>query len=152
MTTLNFPEYAAAIKPVGGKTMIFDPIRKKYVTLTPEEWVRQHLIHYLITEKQYPASLVSVETSLKYALTGKRSDLIIYNRNGQALLLAECKAPNVAVTQKAFEQISVYHQKINAHILLITNGLTHYCMAMEPGRPARFLTEIPDFSTLQAGY
>ncbi|MDR0715074.1 MAG: type I restriction enzyme HsdR N-terminal domain-containing protein [Bacteroidales bacterium] len=131
--------------------MIFDSIRKKYVALTPEEWVRQHLIHYLTTEKQYPPSLISIETPLKYALTDKRSDLIIYNRNGQALLLAECKAPNVLITRKTFEQIAIYHQRVCAHTLLLTNGLTHYCVTVRPGQPARFLTEIPDFSALQSG-
>ncbi|MDR0814652.1 MAG: type I restriction enzyme HsdR N-terminal domain-containing protein, partial [Bacteroidales bacterium] len=125
MEALNFPAYPAQVKTVSGKTVIFDLIRKKYVALTPEEWVRQHLIHYLTTEKQCPSGLISVETSLRFARLNKRSDLIVNDRNGQALLLAECKAPDVAISTKTFEQIAVYNQTIKAPFLLLTNGMQH---------------------------
>jgi len=129
--------------------LIFDCIRKKYVTLTPEEWVRQHLIYYLITEKGYPATLISVETPLKYARLDKRSDVIVYDRNGKPLMLAECKAPEVNITQKVFEQIAVYNLTIQAQFLLITNGLQHYCLAAATeSSPVCFLYEIPDYEDL----
>ncbi|MDR2848258.1 MAG: type I restriction enzyme HsdR N-terminal domain-containing protein [Bacteroidales bacterium] len=149
MEPLNFPVYQAQIKTTDGKTLIFDLIRKKYVTLTPEEWVRQHLIHYLTTEKKCPSSLISVETSLRFARLNKRSDLIVNDRNGQALLLAECKAPEVAISTKTFEQIAIYNQTVKAPFLLLTNGMQHYCMAAATAaKPAEFLTEIPNYAKL----
>ena len=129
--------------------LIFDCIRKKYVALTPEEWVRQHLIHYVISQKSYPATLISVETPLKYARMDKRSDVLVHNRNGLPLMLAECKAPEVAVTQKVFEQIAVYNLAIQAPCLMVTNGLQHFCMAAATeNSPARFLNEIPVYEEL----
>ncbi len=117
--------------------------------MTPEEWVRQHLINYLVTEKKYPASLISVETPLKYVRMNKRSDVIVSDRNGNPLLLAECKAPEVAVTQKVFEQIAVYNLTINAVCMLVTNGMEHYCLrAALSAELVRFLDEIPDYGTL----
>jgi len=149
LTTLNFPPYEPRTKAEGKRTLIFDSIRKKYVALTPEEWVRQHLIHYLITEKGYPATLISVETPLKYARVGKRSDILVNDRNGQPLMLAECKAPEVAVTQKVFEQIAIYNLTILAPCLMVTNGLQHYCLsAATDSSPACFLSEVPAYDDL----
>ena len=146
---LNFPSFDVRTREEGERTLIFDGIRKKYVALTPEEWVRQHLIHYLIWEKNYPASLISVETPLKYARMGKRSDVLVSDRNGQPLILAECKAPEVAITQRVFEQIAVYNLAIQAPCLMVTNGLQHYCMAAATeSLPARFLNEVPDYGNL----
>ena len=149
LTSLNFPVFDVRTKTEGKRTLIFDTIRKKFVALTPEEWVRQHLIHYIITEKNYPASLISVETPLKYARVGKRSDVLVNDRNGQSLMLAECKAPEVAITQKVFEQIAVYNLTIQAPCLMVTNGLQHYCMAAATdSSSARFLNEVPDYEEL----
>ena len=149
MTALNFPPFDFRTKTEGKRTLIFDSIRKKYVALTPEEWVRQHLIHYIIYQKNYPASLISVETPLKYARVGKRSDVLVYDRNGQPLMLAECKAPEVAITQKVFEQIAIYNLTIQAPCLMVTNGLQHYCMtAASESSPACFLGEIPAYEEL----
>ena len=129
--------------------LIFDGIRRKYVALTPEEWVRQHLIHYLVAEKSYPASLMSVETPLKYDRMDKRSDVLVHNRNGQPLMLVECKAPEVAITQKVFEQIAIYNLTIQAPYLMVTNGLQHYCLtAATNSSPACFLNEIPEYEDL----
>ncbi|MDR1673761.1 MAG: type I restriction enzyme HsdR N-terminal domain-containing protein [Bacteroidales bacterium] len=128
--------------------LIFDLVRKKYVALTPEEWVRQHLIHYLSAEKNCPLTLMSVETPLRYAQMHKRSDVVVYGRNGQPLLLAECKAPEVPVNQKVFEQIAVYHQTIQSPFLLVTNGLLHYCMSITAMRGAVFLTDVPDYGDM----
>ena len=149
MTTLNFPAFEIRTKAVGKRMLIFDMIRKKYVALTPEEWVRQHLIHYLVNEKAYPATLISVEMPLKYARMDKRSDLLVNNRNGQPLMLIECKAPEVGITQKVFEQISVYNLTIQAPCLMLTNGMQHYClMAATDHSTAYFLKEIPDYENL----
>ena len=149
MKALNFPAFEVRTKTDGKRTLIFDGVRKKYVSLTPEEWVRQHLIHYLITEKSYPAALTSVETPLKYARMDKRSDVIVSDRNGNPLMLAECKAPEVALTQKVFEQIAVYNLTVQATFLMITNGLQHYCMtSATESLPACFLDEIPEYGDL----
>ena len=149
LTTLNFPAFDVRTKTEGKRILIFDSIRKKYVALTPEEWVRQHLIHYIIREKNYPATLISVETPLKYARMDKRSDVLVYDRNGQPLMLAECKAPKVAISQKVFEQIAIYNLTIQAPCLMVTNGLQHYCLtAATDNSPACFLNEIPVYEDL----
>jgi len=149
LTALHFPVIDARTKAEGKRMLIFDNIRKKYVALTPEEWVRQHLIHYLITEKKYPAMLISVETPLKYARMDKRSDVLVNNRDGQPLMLAECKAPEVAITQKVFEQIAIYNLTIQAPCLMVTNGLQHYCLiAATDSSPACFLNEVPVYEDL----
>jgi len=149
LTALNFPAFEVRTGTDGNRTLIFDSVRRKYVALTPEEWVRQHLIHYLITQKGYPATLISVETPLKYARVGKRSDVLVNDCNGKPLMLAECKAPEVAVAQKVFEQIAIYNLAIQAPCLLVTNGLQHYCMAAATDHaPARFLNEVPVYGNL----
>ena len=128
----------------------FDTIRKKYVSLTPEEAVRQSIIKFLVSEKGYPATLISVETPLKYAKMGKRSDVLISDNNGRPLMLVECKAPEVTITSKTFEQIAIYNLAIKAPYLLITNGILHYCMAAATEtEPSRFLTKIPDYKGLK---
>lgn len=149
MKELNFPAYPVRTKYAGDKMLIFDSIRKKYIALTPEEWVRQHLINYLITEKHCPASLISIETPLKCVQMNKRSDVTVHHRNGQPLLLVECKAPEIALTQKVFEQISVYHMAIQAVCLMVTNGLQHYCMTtLSETISLHFLDHIPDYQEL----
>ena len=149
MTALNFPVFDVRTKAEGKRTLIFDSIRKKYVALTPEEWVRQHLIHYLVAEKGYPATLISVETPLKYAQLDKRSDVLVHDRNGQPLMLAECKAPEVAITQKVFEQVAVYNLTIQAPCLMVTNGLQHYCITTATdASPTCFLYEVPEYGEL----
>ena len=146
MYALNLPQYDVRIKAEGRRTLIFDPVRKKYVALTPEEWVRQHIINYLVTEKDYPVSLVSVETPLKYARLDKRSDLLVSNRNGQPLMIIECKAPEVSITEKVFEQIAVYNLAVHAPYMMVTNGMQHYCLiAATEHSPAQFLKEIPKY-------
>jgi len=149
LTALNFPAIEVRTKAEGKRTLIFDSIRRKYVVLTPEEWVRQHLIHYLMMEKEYPAMLISVETPLKYARVDKRSDVLVNDRNGQPLMLAECKAPEIAITQKVFEQIAIYNLAIQAPCLMITNGLQHYCLsAATDSSSACFLNEVPVYEAL----
>ncbi len=150
MTELNFPKYRVLIKNKEEKTLIFDSIRKKYVMLTPEEWVRQHLINYLVTEKKYPASLISVEMPLKYVRLNKRSDVVVFDCNGNPLMIAECKAPEVKITQSVFDQIFIYNGTIKTACLMVTNGLQHYCISIFPdGKPNQFLKEIPSYEELK---
>ena len=150
MIALNFPSYVFRTKVEGKRTLIFDSIRKKYIALTSEEWVRQNLINYLVTEKGYPATLISVEMPLKYAHLNKRSDILVNDCNGQPLMLIECKAPEISITQKVFEQIAIYNLTIKAPYLTVTNGLQHYCMiAATESLPVRFLNEIPTYGELK---
>lgn len=148
---LNFPEASLKIKFDNLKPFVFDHIRKKWLVLTPEEWVRQHLINYLITHKNYPASLISLESGLKYNALIKRTDLLIYNNTGNPLLIIECKAPKVAIDQKVIEQIGVYNKTIAATYSCVTNGLKHYCWTYdELENKFNFLQQIPDFKEISS--
>jgi len=115
------------------------------LVLTPEEWVRQHFLHFLINEKRYPASLISMETGLKYNQQLKRTDMIAHNNKMQAVLLVECKAPSVKITDKTFQQIATYYSKIDAKYMVLTNGLEHYCFHVVE-RQLVFLEEVPVYS------
>lgn len=144
MESLNFPSYSFNIKTKENKTVIFDVIRKKYVYVTPEEWVRQHCIWYLIKEKRYPASLMSVERELHLNGTSKRTDIVCYDRQGKPLLIVECKAPTIKINQNTFDQIARYNMELDSKYLLITNGLDHYSCEMDHQNKAyNFLKEIP---------
>ena len=123
MQPLNLPPVPFKIQKQNGKTLILDVIRKKYVFLTPEEWVRQHLVHYLINDLGYAKGLIRIESGVKYNEMMKRSDVVVYNTNGDADLLVECKAPNVRITQAALDQVSVYNRTIKAKQIAVTNGL-----------------------------
>lgn len=151
MTRLNLPQYDFKIKNTKKGYQIFDPLRRKYIVLTPEEWVRQHFIQYLINEKKYPASLISIETGLKYNRLQKRSDIIIYDRNGKPWIIIECKAPQVPISQKIFDQVAVYNaaEGTRAKYLAITNGIKHYCCEIQyekskEGSRFRFLNSFPE--------
>ena len=147
MDKLNLPEFNFRISHnTKNKPVIFDVFRKKYVNLTPEEWVRQHIIHYLVTEKNVPESLISIESGLSINKLIKRYDALIYDRFAHPWMLVECKAPKVPINQSVFDQAIVYNQKIKAKYILVTNGLKHYCCMMndKPGKAA-FLSEIPFF-------
>ena len=143
---LNFPTtYEFSLRRVEGRREILDALRKKYVRLTPEEWVRQHLLRYLI-ELGYPAGLIAVEKG--YTFHGKiwRADVVVHRRQGQAFLLAECKAPKVALGPAAFEQIARYNRTVGAQYLVISNGLVHYCYAIDRRRETyQFLDHIPPY-------
>ena len=129
---------------------VFDPIRKKRVAMSPEESVRQNLIKYLTSQKGYPETLISVETSLKCAGMGKRCDILVYDKNGVALMLIECKAPEIPINKKVFEQISVYNLTVKAPFVLITNGLQTFCIeAAIMNKPPRILTEIPEYEEMK---
>lgn len=146
MRELNLPSYTFRLKEENKLTFIFDEIRKKYVVLTPEEWVRQNFIRYLITDKKYPASLMAIETGLKYNQLQKRADVIIYNRQGQPHLMIECKAPEVKISQETFHQIAAYNMAFKVNYLVVTNGLDHFCCKMDyTDNSYQFLQMIPDF-------
>ena len=117
MQKLNYPSYTFKLKTNENKTLIFDIVRKKYVTLTPEEWVRQHTIHYLFKEKNYPISLMAVEKQLKIRTLRKRIDIVSYTNDGIPFLIVECKAPSVQISQDTFDQIARYNLKLEAHTL-----------------------------------
>ena len=127
MQQLNLPEYEHRIRQQGEYVDIFDPVRRKFVTLTPEEWVRQNFIRYLIEEKNTPQGLIHVEASLKLNTMNRRSDIVIYSRTGKALLAVECKATNVKITQNTFDQLTRYNLTLQVPYLIVTNGLQHYC-------------------------
>lgn len=134
------------VKKEEGKVWIFDIIRKKYIVLTPEEWVRQHFVHFLIKELNYPKSLFRIEGALAYNRMQKRSDILIRDREGKPWMLVECKAPDIKLTQRAFNQIAVYNMTIGAKFLAVTNGMVHFCCeAPKPGEDTRFLPDFPVF-------
>lgn len=146
MQELNLPSYSFKLKQDKDKTYVFDAIRKKYVLLTPEEWVRQHIIQFVIQEKKYPASLVAVEIGLKYNQLQKRADVLVYNTSGKPLLLIECKASEVKITQEVFHQIALYNMTYKVAYLLVTNGLEHYCCVMDyTNNTYQFLQDIPEY-------
>ncbi|CAN5242824.1 type I restriction enzyme HsdR N-terminal domain-containing protein [soil metagenome] len=146
MTQLNLPAYDFKVKKSEGKVWIFDSMRKKYVVLTPEEWVRQHFVNFLVQEHHYPKSLFRIEGGLTYNKLLKRSDILIYNREGKPWLLVECKSPTIKMSQRAFNQIAIYNMTIGAKYLAVTNGMVHYCCeAPMPGQEGKFLDDFPEF-------
>jgi hypothetical protein len=144
---LNLPAFETSLRKQEGKVYIFDNIRKKYVVLTPEEWVRQHFINFLIHHLHYPRSLFKVESSLTYNRLQKRSDILVRDRSGNPWMLVECKSPEIKLTQAAINQVSVYNKTIGARYVAITNGLVQYCFdsaESEKGKAA-FLDSFPEF-------
>ena len=149
MQNLNLPPCNHTIKNGLQNKYIFDIIRKKYIVLTPEEWVRQHFVHFLIDYKHYPPSLMRTENGLKLFNTVKRSDIVIYNRNAEAVALVECKAPEVKISQSTFDQIARYNIHFNASILMVTNGLTTYCVKIDKAKGGYgFVNDIPEYSEI----
>jgi hypothetical protein len=140
---LNFPSYTFRFKNSENKHSIFDEIRKKFIVLTPEEWVRQHCVKFLIFEKGYPKSLINVEKELVLNGRKKRYDIVVYKPNGSIKVLIECKAPKIKITQKTFDQIAQYNLLLDADILMVTNGLNHYYCKMDYEKKCyNFLKEI----------
>ena len=146
MPQLNLPKVALKTKSVEGTIQVFDVIRKKYFVLTPEEWVRQHFIHYLNNEKNYPMGLMGVEKMVKYNALKTRADIVLYTTEGKAKMIVECKAPNVKITQDTFNQIAKYNSQLKVKYLVVTNGMKHYCCKMEYNtNEIKFLEEIPSY-------
>ncbi|NAS13120.1 type I restriction enzyme HsdR N-terminal domain-containing protein [Poritiphilus flavus] len=147
MQRLNFPSYQFRFKNSENKIRIFDLIRKKFVVLQPEEWVRQHTLHFLIFTKKYPASLINVEKQLKINKLNKRYDIVVYEPDGSIRILVECKSPDITVDQSTFDQIARYNLQLKARFLMVTNGLDHFFAEMDfEQEKYRFLQHIPDFS------
>lgn len=147
MQTLNFPAYNFRLKNSENNLLIFDEIRKKFVVLQPEEWVRQHTLKYLIQEKKFPKSLINVEKQLTINGMTKRYDIVIFRPDGKIYLLVECKAPQITIDQSTFDQIARYNLKLEAEYLMVTNGLDHYYCKMDiEAEKYSFLRDIPDFS------
>lgn len=146
MTILNLPPCKFKIKSSENKRFIFDNLRKKYIVLTPEEWVRQHFVSYLRKEKNYPESIMSVEKQLTVNGLKKRTDILIFNKQGLPDIIVECKAPSVEITQSTFDQIARYNLKLNANYLIVTNGLSHfYCQIDHEKEAYTFLKDIPSY-------
>ena len=143
---LNFPAYPFRLKQEAGKTYIFDELRKRFLLLTPEEWVRQHLVKYLIGEKKYPRTLIKLEGGLKLNSLQKRSDILLFNGGGEKLMLVECKAPSVKISQETFDQVARYNFVHRVKILVVSNGLQHFCceVDLEKGDYS-FLRDIPEY-------
>ena len=146
MHKLNLPSYQFKIKSSENKQLIFDTVRKKYVVLTPEEWVRQNFVQYLINEKNYPISMIAVEKQLSINNLKKRFDILIFNSDGSSKIIIECKSPTIKISQETFDQIARYNLKLNADYLVVTNGLTHFsCELDTENEQYVFLKEIPMF-------
>lgn len=149
MQPLNLPEYNIKLKKENNKAFIFDDLRKKYLVLTPEEWVRQHLVNFLITHKNFPKSLIVIEKGLVFNEMQKRADVLIYNKNLSPLLMVECKAPQIKISQKVFEQIIAYNLVFKVPYLLVSNGMNHYCCQIDfEQQKFTFLEDIPDFNEI----
>ena len=147
MQKLNFPSYSFRFKNSENKVAIFDEIRKKFILLTPEEWVRQHIVQFLLHDKKYPKSYLNVEKLIKVNDLHKRYDIVVFQPDGGIFLLIECKAPEVKITQDTFDQIARYNLTLKANFLMVTNGLNHYFCQMDFEKEAYvFLKELPNFS------
>ena len=143
---LNLPPAKLRLQEVDGKTEVFDGIRKKFVQLTPEEWVRQHFVHFMMDDLGYPRTLINLETGLSYNKRSKRTDIVIYNRQMEPHIIVECKSPSVKLDQKVFDQIGIYNATLKAEILIVTNGLIHFCAKVDhENRSYTFLRELPYF-------
>ena len=147
MEKLNLPPYNFRITKEGGRTLIFDEVRKKNIVLTPEEWVRQNFIKYLVTEKKYPATLMAVEKKVNVNNQPQRFDLLIYNRSAQPFVIVEFKAPDVKITQQAFDQAVRYNMVLKVDYIIVSNGLEHYICKIDYDKNSySFLREVPPFA------
>ncbi len=149
MYELNLPPFEFRLKKEKEQIFIYDDIRKKYVVLTPEEWVRQHIVHFLISHKHYPATLMNVEVGMNIRSMTRRADIVCYDSQANVLLIVECKAPEVKITQNVFEQIAQYNMSLKSKYLLVSNGLQHYsCSIDHTAKTFQFLQDIPDYTSI----
>lgn len=149
MQQLNLPAFTPRLKESGGKSLIFDPLRRKYVALTPEEWVRQHFVHYLTTHKGYPSGLMANEVMIQLNNTRKRCDTVLYRKDLSARLIVEYKAPHIEITQAVFDQITRYNLVLRVDYLIVSNGLRHYCCQIDyQTQSYTFLRDIPAYTEL----
>ncbi len=149
MYQLNLPSVSLKYRTENSKQLVFDVIRKKYVVLTPEEWVRQNFIHYLINHLKYPPGLIAVEAVVKINSLNQRADIVVYNRKGKPVMIVECKAPKIKVDNKVFEQAARYNLSLGVDYLLVTNGLKHYCAQLVPkNKSYTMLKAVPAFNEI----
>ena len=149
MLPLNLPSYPAKILKRNGKNVIFDTLRQKYVALTPEEWVRQHFVHFLTDFKGYPKGLLANEIQLDLNGTKKRCDTVLFNKDLSARMIVEYKAPNIEITQAVFDQITRYNMVLKVEYLIVSNGIRHYCCLIDYNTMQyTFLPDIPAFAEL----
>lgn len=149
MLSLNLPAFDAKITMRNGKNIIFDVIRRRYVALTPEEWVRQHFVHFLLAQKGYPQALMANEVQVQLNSTKKRCDTVLYRRDLTARMIVEYKAPEIEITQTVFDQITRYNMVLKVDYLVVSNGLQHYCCRMNYEQNSyTFLRDIPDYQAL----
>ena len=149
MLPLNLPKFSVKVTEKAGKPSIWDPVRRKFVALTPEEWVRQHFVNYLVTEKSYPQELLANEVAVKLNGTSKRCDTVAYNRFLAPLMIIEYKAPHIPITQAVFDQIVRYNIALKVEYLIVSNGKMHYCCHVNyKDQSYLFLEDIPDYDSI----
>lgn len=150
MIRLNLPTFEIKLQGTPERPRIFDMLRRRYIALTPEEWVRQHFVHYLTEHKGYPAALMANEVSLSIGNKKLRADSVLYDRQLRPRMIVEYKAPSVAITQKVFDQIAAYNILLHVDYLVVSNGLRHYCCRMDyDNRSYEFLNDIPDYEHIK---
>jgi len=146
---INLPRYEIKFREQCGKRQIFDFLRRKYVALTPEEWVRQHFVHYLVSQKGYPKGLLANEVELVVGKKKLRCDTLLYNRVLKPQMIIEYKSPEIELTQRVFNQITVYNFLLHVEYLIVSNGRQHYCCRMDYDQQSyQFLRDIPDYAVL----
>ena len=149
MMQLNLPTYECRLREQNGRQQIFDVLRRRYVALTPEEWVRQHFVHYLIEHKGYPKGLLANEVDLRVGEKHLRCDTVLYDKALHPKIIVEYKAPDIAITQKVFNQITVYNMLLHVDYLIVSNGMQHYCCQMDYEQNRyTFLSDIPNYDQL----
>ncbi|MBR3977612.1 MAG: type I restriction enzyme HsdR N-terminal domain-containing protein [Bacteroidaceae bacterium] len=149
MLSLNLPQYETKISEQDGKRVIFDILRKNYVALTPEEWVRQHFVHYLVNCKSFPAALMANEVQITLNGMKRRCDTVVYDNSLNPIAIIEYKAPSVKITKEVFAQIARYNLTLKVRYLIVSNGLQHYCCRMNnESNSYEFLAEIPQYSAI----
>lgn len=149
MDQLSLPSFNIQLKKENGVDMVFDQIRKKHIVLTPEEWVRQHFVNYLIAHLGYPRSLINVEQGLRYNSLLKRSDIVVYSRDGNPIMLVECKSVKYQLNKKVVEQALMYNKTIDAQYIIVANGLESACMKIDKVKSnVEFLPRIPEYGDL----
>jgi hypothetical protein len=150
MIRLNLPSYPIKISGTAEHPSIFDILRRKYVALTPEEWVRQHFIHFLVEQKKYPQTLLANEVKLKVGNKNLRADSVLYTKELKPKMIIEYKAPHIQITQKVFDQITVYNMLLHVDYLIVTNGLQHYiCKMNYKSKTYLFLDDVPEYQNIQ---
>jgi len=150
MKALNLPTYSLKIKSVNNREYVYDQFRKKYVRLTPEEWVRQNFVQFLVQEKNIPQSMIGIEKEHTLYKMKRRSDILIFGNQGLPAMVVECKAPTIKISQKSFDQVARYNMILKVKYLVVTNGLQHFCCLIDFGKATySFLEEIPDYSILK---